>query len=326
MNTLGKALLVALGLVVSLTAVAWTQPVANVPRIGLLWSVGPNDASSPPYIAAFERALREAGFVEGRNVRVEHRYADGKLDRFPALAAELVHAKVDVIVAASPLSIRAARAATEKIPIVMINGDPAMFASLSRPGGNITGLTAFQAELAGKQVELLKEAVPKITKVALLRNLTQPVHALKLKEAEAVARALKLAVHVVDAQAPDDIEAAVVSAAKERAGGLVVFADGMYNAYRARIADIALRQGLPTVFGTPGAADSGGLINYLPSPEETYGRAATYVVRILKGAPAGDLPIQQPTRFELSINLKTARALSIALPQTLVVRADRIIE
>jgi putative ABC transport system substrate-binding protein len=217
--------------------------------------------------------LRDQGYVEGRNLALEHRYAGGRLERFPALAADLAQMKVDVILASSPLSIRAARQATSTIPIVMINGDPEMFGTMSRPGGNITGLTAFQAELAGKQVELLKEA-------------------------ETTARALGLTVYVADAQVADDFEGAFAAIAKERAGGV----------------------------GSPGGADAGGLISYLPSRQESYRRAGDYVSRILKGAHAGDLPIEQPSRFELTVNLRTARALRLTLPQALVLRADRLIE
>ena len=312
-------------------ATTFVEPAAaqsgrKMARVGMLWSSAAEDQTSPIPLEAFRAALREHGYDEGRNLSLEHRYFAGRLDRFPSLAADLVQAKVDVILASSPLSIRAARQATSTIPIVMINGDPEMFSNMSRPGGNVTGLTAFQAELAGKQVELLREAVPKLAKVALLRNPTQPVHALKLKEAETVARALGPTVHVVTAQTAAELEPAFTSMAKERVGGVVVFADGTYSANRGKIADLALRHGLPSVFGSPGAAEAGGLISYLPSREESYRRAGSYVGRILKGAHAGDLPIEQPTRFELSINLRTARTLRVALPQALVVRADRLIE
>lgn len=319
-------LLVAAVALLAAAQPASTQTAARMHRVGVLWTTTAADPLHAQVLGALRAGLAEGGLVEGRNLTLEHRHAAGHLDRFPALAAELVQTKPDVILAASPLSIRAVRAATASIPIVMINGDPGMFVSLARPGGNITGLVAFQAELAGKQVELLKEAVPKLGKFAVLRNPTQPVHTAKLKEAEAVARALKLAIHVVEAQAPDDFEPAFVAMTREGVGGLVVFADGTYFTNRARIAELALRHGLPAVFGSAGAAEAGGLISYLPNREEAYRRAASYIVRILKGAHAGDLPIEQPTRFELSMNLKTARALRLTLPQALLVRADKIIE
>jgi putative ABC transport system substrate-binding protein len=309
-----------------MAAAAHGQGAGKAYRVGMLWSSAPGDSTGGPRLDAFRRALQEDGYAEGRNLTLEHRYAEGQLERFPALATDLVRRNVDVIVAASPLAIRAARDATSTIPIVMINGDPAMFISLSRPGGNITGLTAWQAELAGKQLELLKEALPRLGRVAVLRNPTQPVHALKLQEVESVARALKITVHVTEARAPDDFDGAFASMVRERADGLVVFADGMYYTNRARLASLALRHALPTAFGSEGAAQSGGLVAYVPDAGETYRRAASYVARILKGANAGDLAIEQPKRFQLSVNLKTARALGLTLPPSLLVRADHVVE
>ena len=318
--------LVLAAILVSVAASAAAQGVPKVARVGMLWSAAFDDPTNAATLQAFRAGLADAGYVEGRNVILEHRHAEGHLERFPALTADLVQVRVDVIVASSPLSIRAARAATTTIPIVMVNGDPGQFANLARPGGNVTGLTAFQAELAGKQMELLKEAVPSLGKVALLRNPTQPVHAAKQRQAETVARALKVDVFVAEAKTPDDFEPAFAAMVKEGAGGVVVFADGMYYANRARIAGLAVRHGLPSAFGSPGAADAGAMINYLPNGADTFRRAANYVARILKGAAAGDLPIEQPTRFDLSLNQNTARALRITLPQSLIVRADRVIE
>jgi putative ABC transport system substrate-binding protein len=302
------------------------QPAIRTYRVGMLWSSDQRDATSARRADVFQRALSSDGFVVGRNVVLEHRYAAGNLDRFPRLASELAAARVDAIVASSPLSIRAARQATTTIPIVMINGDPAMFASFARPGGNVTGLTALQEELAAKQVELLKEAVPGLTKIGVLRNPTQPVHALKIRAVEDAARTYRLVLHVVEARAPGDFDTAFAMLARERVGALVVLADGTYAAHRARLADLATQQSLPTCFGTPGAANAGGLIEYVPSGDEQYRRAAGFVAKVLKGAHPGDLPVEQPTLFELSLNLKTARALRLALPQTLMVRADHVIE
>ena len=318
--------LVLAAILVSVAASAAAQGVPKVARVGILWSAPLDDPTTVVTLQAFRAGLADAGYVEGRNLLLEQRPAEGRLERFPALAADLVQGRVDVILASSPLSILAARAATSTIPVVMVNGDPGQFANLARPGGNVTGLIAFQAELAGKQMELLKEAVPALAKVALLRNPTQPVHAAKQRQAETVARALKVDVFVVEAKTPDDFEPAFAAMVKEGAGGVVVFADGMYYANRMRIAALATRHGLPSSFGSPGAADAGAMINYVPNGPDMFRRAANYVARILKGAPAGDLPIEQPTRFDLSLNQSTARALRITFPQTLTVRADRIIE
>lgn len=313
-------------LALAATASAAAQPAGRAHRVGMLWSSDGADASSAPRIEEFGRALAGEGFVIGRNVVLEHRYAGGRLDRFPVLARELVAAKVDVVVAASPLAIRAARQATATIPIVMINGDPAMIASLARPGGNITGLIALQEELAAKQVELINDAVPGLTRVGLLRNPTQPVHVLKLRAAEEMARRLGLAVRVADARAPEEFEPAFARMAKDRVGAVVVFADGTYLTNRAKLAELALRHALPTCFGSPGAAHAGGLMAYVPSFNEAYRRAGAFVAKILQGARPGDLPVEQPTLFELSVNLKTARALGLTLPQLLLARADHVIQ
>ena len=306
--------------------VAVAQGPGRTFRVGVLWSAAADDPTIRPGLESLRASLRESGYVEGQNLILEHRHAAGRLDRFPALAKNLVDAHVDVVRATSPLSIRAARQATSTVPIVMINGDPDMFGSLSRSGGNITGLTAFQAELAGKQVELLKEAVPQVSKIAVLRNPTQPVHALKLREAERVARALGVVLYVAEARTTDDFDEAFSAMTRERVGALAVFADGTYYSNRARIADLALRHRLPVAFGSPGGADAGGLMSYVPSAADTYRRAGVYVSRILKGAHPGDLPLERPTRFELSVNLRTAQTLRITLPQAVLMRADRVIE
>jgi putative ABC transport system substrate-binding protein len=318
--------LVGLVLPVALFGAVGAQPATKTYRVGMLWSSDGHDATSAHRVDVFQRVLSSDGFVVGRNVVLEHRYAAGNLDRFSVLASELVTAKVDAIVASSPLSIRAARQATATIPIVMINGDPAMFASFARPGGNITGLTALQEELAAKQVELLKEAVPGLTRIGVLRNPTQPVHTLKLRAVEQTARAYRLALVSVEARSPGDFDVAFTTLAREGVGALVVLADGTYATHRARLADLAAQQSLPTCFGSPGSAKAGGLIEYVPSGDELYRRAAAFVAKVLKGAHPSDLPVEQPTLFELSLNLKTARALRLSLPQTLILRADHIIE
>jgi putative tryptophan/tyrosine transport system substrate-binding protein len=208
----------------------------------------------------------------------------------------------------------------------MALGDPATFESLARPGGNVTGVTALAAELAGKQVELLREALPRVTRVAVLRNPEQPVHVAKLKQAETVARALGIRLIVVDARGADDFDPAFATITAERAEGLIVFADGGFLAQRKRLVELAARLRLPAVYASNGFSQAGGLIAYVPDNAETYRRAASFVDRIFKGANPATLPVEQPTRFELSVNLATARTLGLTMPQSLLVRADQVIE
>jgi putative ABC transport system substrate-binding protein len=303
---------------------AHAQHAGKVHRIALL-SYQTQDTFQPSF-EVFRAAMRELGWIEGRNVTFERRHAAGKLELVPGLAIEIVKANPDLIVAVAPLSVRAARQATSTIPIVMIYGDPEMFVDLARPGGNVTGLAALAAELAGKQVELLKQAVPGALRIAVLRNPAQPVHVGKLREAEAAARALKLRLTVLDARTPDDFEAAFAAMAREPVDGLVVFADGMYRSAAAQLAELAARYRLPTIYGSAGHAQAGGLVEYAPNRDEAFQRAAGYVDRILKGARPGDLPVEQPTRFELTINAKAARTIGLTLPPALLLRAERVIE
>jgi putative ABC transport system substrate-binding protein len=300
------------------------QPVSKVYRVGVLSYLTLDELQGS--FATFRQALTQLGYVEGRNVAFDVRTASGRLEALPALAAELVRLNVDVILAIAPLAIRAARQATSTIPIVMTFGDPAMFDSLARPGGNVTGVTALAAELAGKQVELMKEALPRVSRVAVLRNPEQPVHVAKLKQAEAVARALAVRLIVVDARGAEDFDAAFLTIASERAEGLVVFADGIFRSHRKRLVELASRLRLPAVYGSNGFAETGGLIAYVPDSAEAYRRAASFVDRIFKGANPAILPVEQPTRFELLVNLKTAKALGLTIPPSLLQRADQVIE
>lgn len=279
-----------------------------------------------PNLATFRDALRQQGYVEGKNLAFEVRTSDGRLDALPELAAELARLNVDVILAIAPLSIRAARQATSTIPIVMALGDPAMFESLARPGGNITGVTALAAELAGKQVELMKEALPRVTRVAALRNPDQPVHVAKLKQAETTARTLSIRLIVVEARGPDDFEHAFATIAGQRAEGIIVFADGVFLAHRRRLMELVAQLRLPGVYTLNGFGEAGGLIAYVPDDAETYRRAASFVGRIFKGANPATLPVEQPTRFELTVNLAAARTLGLTIPQSLVVRANQVIQ
>jgi putative ABC transport system substrate-binding protein len=312
------------GCVLAVARAAPAQTAGKVHRVGVLSYLAPDDLQQA--FAPFRGALRDLGYIEGRNLALEVRTAAGRVEALPELAADLVRSRVDVIVAIAPLSIRAARQTTSSVPIVMALGDPGTFDSLARPGGNVTGVTALAAELAGKQVELIKEAVPRASRVAVLRNPDQPVHAAKLRQAETVARALSVRLIVVDARSAEDFDAAFLVVAAERAEGLIVFADGVFRGQRARLVEMASRARLPAVYASEGFAQAGGLIAYVPDLEETYRRAASFVDRILKGANPATLPVEQPTRFHLLINRKTAGALGITLPPALLLRADQIIE
>ena len=273
-----------------------------------------------------EQTLQAQGYVHDKNLTLVIRTADGRLDTLPDFASELVKSEVEIIVAIAPLSIRAARQATSTIPIVMAIGDPATFASLAQPGGNITGVTALAAELAGKQIELIKEALPDAKRIAVLRNPNQPVHVAKLERAETSARTLDVRLIVVDARNAEDFDAAFSVIEKERAEGLIVFADGVFRAARKRVVEMAARLRLPAVYASAGFAEAGGLIEYVPDFDETFQRAGSFVVRILRGARPADLPVEQPSRFHLVVNRATASTLGLTLPQALLLRADQIIE
>ena len=303
---------------------AEAQPPGKIYRVGVVSYFSPDVLQ--PNLATFREALLQQGYVEGRNIAFELRTSSGRLDALPELAAELVRLNVDVILAIAPLSIRAAHQATTTIPIVMALGDPAMFESLARPGGNVTGVTALAAELAGKQVELLKEALPRVTRVAVLRNPEQPVHLAKLRQAETTARALGIRLIVVDARGPEEFDTAFATIAGERAEGLIVFADGVFLAHRKRLMELVARLRLPGVYALNGFAQAGGLIAYVPDDAETYRRAASFVGRIFKGANPATLPVEQPARFDLTVNLAAARILGLTIPQSLLVRADQVIE
>jgi putative ABC transport system substrate-binding protein len=319
------ALLAAAVLVVPLAGEA--QQAATLPRIGFLFPASLSDPRIPPFPQAFRQGLHELGYVEGQNIAIEFRWAEGQYDRLPGLAAELVRLKVNVIVAAGAPAIQAAKQATETIPIILMNvGDPVasgIVASLARPGGNITGLSLMSPELVGKQLELLKEVVPKVSRVALLGNPANPMTALLVRHAQDAAMALGVRLQPLEARDPSEIDKAFAAITTERAGAVIVLADTVLLDHRARIADHAIRRRLPTVSQF---AEAGGLLTYGPNLSDQYRRAATYVDKILKGAKPGDLPVEQPTMFELVINLKTARALGLTIPQALLLRADRVIQ
>ena len=321
-----------LGSVAALAAplAAEGQPAASLPRIGFLSTTSLSDPFVARFLLAFRQGLRDLGYVEGQNIAIEFRWAEGQYDRLPGLAAELVRLKVNVIVAASPPAIQAAKQATETIPIVMgAVADPVatgFVASLPRPGGNITGLSLMHSDLVGKQLELLKEVLPKVSRVALLGNPANPNYASLVRHGQDAARALDIRLQPLEARNSSEIDSAFAAITMERAGAVIVLADGVLVNNRTRIADHAVRRRLPTVFGLSEFAEAGGLLTYGPSLANVFRQAATYVDKILKGAKPADLPIEQSTKFDLLINLKTAKALGLTIPPSLLARADHIIE
>jgi putative ABC transport system substrate-binding protein len=282
------------------------------------------------WLEAFRQGLRELGYVEGQNIAIESRWTEGKDDRLPALAADLVRSKVDVIVAETGAATRAAQQATRTIPIVMsLVNDPVgsgLVASLARPGGNVTGLTIMSPDLVGKQLELLKEVVPKVSRVALLRHPDNPASAAQLREAEAAAQALGVRLQTLEARSPQEIDGAFAAMTRERAGALLVIPDTLFWSQRRQIVDLAVKRRLPSIRIGEAYAEAGGLMSYGPSYRDLERRAASYVDKILKGANPADLPVAQPTKFELVINLKTAKAIGLTIPQPLLQRADQIID
>lgn len=313
-------------------ALAWTgaaaQTQAGIRRIGLLSLFSPSVTAH--WHQAFRLGLRELGWVEGKNISIAYRYAEGSSDPLPDLAADLVRLKVDVIIGSSTPEALAAKNATRAIPIVMvIPGDPVgvgLVESLARPGGNVTGLSQMSPELAGKRLELLKEIVPTLSRVAVLWNPQSRPSVLILKELQLPARQLGVELHSLEVRTPDDIDQAFENAARARVGALIPLAHPLITTNLKRIADFAANSRLPSVYQFSYFADAGGLLAYGPDRADLYRRAATYVDRIFKGAKPGDLPVEQPTKFDLVVNMKTAKAIGITIPQSVLVRADRVID
>ena len=314
-------------------ALAWTgsvraQAPAKVRRIGFLSPFLPSDDA--PLLLAFRLGLRDLGWLEGKNISIEYRYAEGKSDRLPDLAADLVRLKVDVIVASAAPAALAAQKATRTIPIVMANaGDPVALGLVERlatPGGNVTGLSQMSPELAGKRLELLKEIVPKLSRVAVLWNPQSPGATLNWKEIQLPARQLGIQLLSLEFRSPDDFDKAFEDATRARAGALFIIADPLIITNLKRIAGLAAKSRLPSIFQWSQFANAGGLVTYGPDRADLFRRAATFVDKILKGTKPGDLPIERATKFELVINMKTARALGLNIPQDLRLRADRVIE
>jgi len=306
------------------------QPL-KVPRIGWLAPAFPPSSSglSNPNIEGFLQGLKELGYVEGKNIVIEYRWADGKRERLSDLAAELVTLKVDVIVARNTPATLAAQRATTTIPIVMVGpGDPVrlgLVASLARPGGNITGLSLLATELTGKRLELLKEAFPKIARVAVLWNSGDSAMTLRVKEAETSAQALGVTLQRVGIQDPNDFERAFSTMSSLAADALLVTLDTFTALHQKRILEFATKYRLPAMYERIDFVEAGGLMTYGPSLSEIFRRAAVFVDKILKGAKPADLPVEQPIKFEFVINLKTAKQIGVTIPPNVLVRADRVI-
>jgi putative ABC transport system substrate-binding protein len=304
------------------------QQATKVPRIG--WLTASSLSAMTARIEAFRQGLRELGYVEGKNIVIEWRSVEGKADRLPGLAAELVRLKVDVIVTAGPQATRAAKEATVTIPIAMsFDNDPVgngFVASLARPGGNITGLSTLSPEISGKQLELLKEVVPRLSRVAVLGSSTTPGNAQSLKETELAAGALAVQLQYLDVRDPKDIETVFRAAGKGRADSVLVLAGSVVNSHRTQIAELAVKGRLPAIYFRSEFVEDGGLMSYATNITDLDRRAAIYVDRILKGTKPADLPIEQPIKFELVINLKAAKQIGLTIPPSVLARADKVIK
>jgi len=307
------------------------QQAGKVARIGVLGDTSPPVETSYSGIAAFRQELRDLGYEEGRHVTIEYRWAEGQRDRLPDLAADLVRSRVDVILALGPASARAAKNATTTIPVVFVgSGDPiaeGLVSSLARPGGNVTGLAVIAGlEIVGKRLALLKEVVPGVTRMAMLWNPTNPSHVPALKEVPGIAQSLRVELRAVAARGPEEFDDAFATMRKRRVGGLLVLADGVFVLQAARLVNLSAESHLPTIYGNRTFTEVGGLMSYQGSFVTLYRRAASVVDKILKGARPADLPVEQPTQIELVINLKTAKALGLTIPPSLLGRADEVIQ
>jgi putative tryptophan/tyrosine transport system substrate-binding protein len=307
---------------------AGAQPAGKVYRIGFLGnSTEPLEAN---LVGPFREGLRERGYVEGRDLTIEYRWAEGAYERFPALIAELIALKLDIIVTAGTLAALAVKRTTTTIPLVMVAvGDPigtGLVKSLARPGGNLTGLVSIGPDLEGKRLELLTQIVPKLSSVAFLANPANPIHLTSEKQASAAAKALRLKVVFFPVRAEGEFDPAFQAIVGQRSGALVMLADRLFLHHRARIVEFTARHRLPAVYAYNELVQVGGLMSFGPSYPEMHRRAAYFVDRILKGARATDLPMEQPSKFELILNLRTARTLGLVIPQEVLQRADQVIE
>ena len=315
------AMLIALGFP------AEAQQEAKVPKIGWL-GVRPDDLTTS--VELFRRELRALGYVEGKNIAFEYRNADNKLDRLPALADELVRLKVDVLFTPTLDTARIAKSATRTIPVVFISSaDPVasgLVDSLARPGGNLTGISNIQSELWGKRLELLKETIPKLSRVAMLWDPQSPTSRVNWKESQVPARELGLQLHSMEVNSADQFESAFKEAIKLGSATLAVTLSPLINSNQKRIADLAAKNRMPAIYARAEFVDNGGLMSYGPDRTESYRRGASMVDKILKGAKPADLPVEQPTKFELVVNLKTAKQIGLTIPQKVLARADKVIK
>ena len=322
---------IGLAFILSLTlaplAVEAQEP-GKIYRIGMLETT--SMALNAANLDAFRQGLRELGYVEGRNFMIEYRSADGRRERFPELATELVRLKVDVILTRGTPAVMAAKNATGTIPVVMAaSGDPLLsgvVAGLARPGGNVTGLSAIVVEVTGKRLQLLREVVPGVSRIAVLFDMGNPNNALQWKETEIAAPSLGVQPQLLDVRKPGDFGGAFDAAIRQRAGAMVVGIDALTQANHRSIIDLAAKHRLPAIYASREFVDAGGLVAYGVSYPHLYHRAASFVDKILKGAKPADLPVEQPTKFELVVNLKTAKALGLTIPPTVLLQADHVIE
>ncbi len=326
-STIGCIVTLILSLLTApLTSTA--QQAAHVPRLGLL--IPGSSAAFAPRIEAFQHGLRDLGYVEGRNLTIAYRFTEGQDDRLPELVAELIRLAVDVLVTDGWAAIRAAQHATTTLPIVMaVSGDPVregFVASLARPGGNITGLSFMQPQVSGKRLKFLQEAAPTLSHIAVLWNPDVSLSTLGFKETQTAAQAIGLQLQSFEARSPDEFAQAFAAMTREHADALVVLSDPLFFGHRRQLAELTVRHRLPAMFHLREYAEAGGLMAYGANSNAMYRRAAYYVDRILKGTKPADLPVEQPVKFELVINLKTAKALGVTIPPTLLFQADEVIQ
>ena len=310
-------------------AVAEAQQPTKIPRIGYVSPTG--DPKTPgPAVEGFRQGLRDFGYIEGKNIVVEYRYVEGKFDRNSSLVAELVQLNVDVLVVPGPGGTRAAKQATKTIPIIMVSQEDPVAAgfidSLARPGGNITGVARFTRELSGKRLELLTQVVPKISRVGVLGDANASSTILGFKEYGAAARALKIPIQSIEVRGSNDFEGAFRAAAKGRTNALIMIRNPVFTRHQKQLADLAIKNRLPSMHETSDFVEAGGLVSYSSNEAETFRRAAYFVDRIIKGAMPADLPVEQPTKFELVVNLKTAKQIGLTIPQKVLARADKVIK
>ena len=306
---------------------AYAHQPQKVPRLAYLG--GGSAELEKAWLDAFLQGLRELGYFEGKNIVVERRFAAGRYDELPELAAELVRLKVDVILAASTPVAHSAKKATSAIPVVMVVADPigtGLVSSLAKPGGNLTGLSDFHGDLITKRLEILKEVVPSASRIAVLLNPGNPSCSLQMKDLAAVAPALGLTLFAVEARVPDEIAPGFTTMKMQRAGAVLVCGDRLFSTYRRPIFDLANKNRFPAIYSTKEYSEAGGLMSYGANFPDLYRRAATYVDKILKGTKPADLPVEQPTKFEFIVNLKTAKQIGLAIPPNVLVRADKVIK